>query len=127
MKARGLFLSTLVMGAVMAGCSNNDDVLQNVESKEIQKSDSYIAINIVAPGVGSRAVEEFVAGTADENAVNNALFVFYNQDGEVVQAVDVEGADLEKWTDGDGSADKISNAVIVLNNPHLILHRLWHC
>ena len=117
MKARGLFLSTLVMGAVMAGCSNNDDVLQNVESKEIQKSDSYIAINIVAPGVGSRAVEEFVAGTADENAVNNALFVFYNEDGDFVQAVDVEGADLEKWTDGDGSADKISNAVIVLNNP----------
>jgi hypothetical protein len=116
MKTRGLFMSALMMGAVMAGCSN-EDVLQDIDSKEIQKRDSYIAINIVAPGVDSRAEDDFVAGTAKENAVNNALFVFYNNSGDFVQAVDVAGADLEEWTDGTGSVDKISNAVIVLSNP----------
>ena len=116
MKTRGLFMSALMMGAVMAGCSN-EDVLHDIDSKEIQKSDSYIAINIVAPGVDSRAEDDFVAGTAKENAVNNALFVFYNNSGDFVQAVDVAGADLEEWTDVTGSVDKISNAVIVLSNP----------
>ena len=90
MKTRGLFMSALMIGAVMAGCSN-EDVLQDIDSKEIQKSDSYIAINIIAPGVDSRAEDDFVAGTAKENAVNNALFVFYNNSGE----------ELEVWFERD--------------------------
>ena len=116
MKTRGLFLSALMMSAVMAGCSN-EDVLQDVESKEMQKSDSYIAINIVAPGVDSRAENDFANGTAAESTVKNALFVFFNNQDEFVQAVDVNASDLEEWSDGTGSVDKISNTVLVLNNP----------
>ena len=53
MKKRGLFLSALFMSAVFAGCSN-EEVLPDVEPREVKNSDSYIAVNIVAPGVDSR-------------------------------------------------------------------------
>lgn len=124
MKSRGLFLSALMMTAVWAGCSNEEG-LDNIQPREIEKSDSYIAVNIVAPGVNSRAADDnFLVGTATENAVNSALFVFFDENGGFVQAVDVDATDLNDWTkvpdEEDGtvpSVDMISSAVIVLNNP----------
>ena len=118
MKTRGLFLSALMMGAVLAGCSN-EEVPQNVEPREVQKSDSYIAVNIVAPSAASRATTDggFVAGTEAENTVNKALFVFFNENGGFVEAVGATGDELKPWTAGEGTVDQISTAVIVLNNP----------
>ena len=114
MKSRGLFLSALLMGAVMAGCSN-DDVMSIENEKSLMKSDNYIAVNIVAPSdFGSRGTEgEFKAGSADENAVKDAWFVFYNATGDYIDAVE---GDLE-WSEGTGSVEKISTAMIVLSNP----------
>ena len=116
MKTRGLFLSALMMGAVLAGCSN-EEVPQNVEPKEVQKSESYVAVNIVAPSAASRATEDggFVAGSETENTVNNALFVFFNENGGFVQAVGATGDDLKPWTAGGGTVDQISNVVLVLD------------
>lgn len=116
MKTRGLFLSALMMGAVLAGCSN-EEVPQNVEQKEVQKSESYVAVNIVAPSAASRATEDggFVAGSETENTVNNALFVFFNENGGFVQAVGATGDDLKPWTAGGGTVDQISNVVLVLD------------
>ena len=82
MKTRGLFLSALMMGAVMAGCSN-EEVLDDVHvEKNNGQKESYMAINIVAPdATNSRAVEDggFAAGSADENAVDNLVLVFFPQ------------------------------------------------
>ena len=117
MKTRGLFLSALMMGAVLAGCSN-EEVPQNVEPRDVQKSDSYIAVNIVAPSAASRATTDggFVAGTEAENTVNNALFVFFNENGGFVEAVAASGEDLKEWTAGEGTVDQISNVVLVLED-----------
>lgn len=117
MKTRGLFLSALMMGAVLAGCSN-EEVPQNVEPRDVQKSESYIAVNIVAPSAASRVAEDggFVAGSETENAVNNALFVFFNESGGFVQAVPAAGDDLKPWTAGEGTVDQISNVVLVLED-----------
>ncbi|MBQ3609046.1 MAG: Mfa1 family fimbria major subunit [Bacteroidaceae bacterium] len=117
MKTRGLFLSALMMGAVLAGCSN-EEVPQNVEPRDVQKSESYVAVNIVAPSAASRATTDggFVAGTEAENTVNNALFVFFNENGGFVEAVAASGEDLKEWTAGEGTVDQISNVVLVLED-----------
>ena len=117
MKTRGLFLSALMMGAVLAGCSN-EEVPQNAEPRDVQKSESYVAVNIVAPSAASRATTDggFVAGTEAENTVNNALFVFFNENGGFVEAVAASGEDLKPWTAGEGAVDQISNVVLVLED-----------
>lgn len=115
MKTKGLFLSALMMGAVLAGCSSDNDVMNNEENKSAAKGDSYIAVNIVNPGVGSRAADDAV-GTDEENEVKSALFVFFNDNGGFVQAESVDVSDFS-WEPGDGPASKVSNAVIVLSKP----------
>ena len=116
MKTRGLFLSALLMGAVMAGCSN-EEVLNNEVENSAKKSDNYVSVNIVAPGgFGSRGADEgFENGVGDESKVNDAIFLFYDASGNFV---DASKADLNPWTDGNtGSIEKVSSAVIVLSNP----------
>lgn len=116
MKTKGLFLSALMMGAVLAGCSSDNDVMNNEENKGAAKGDSYIAVNIVNPGVGSRAADDAV-GTDEENEVKSALFVFFNDNGGFVQAESVDVSEFS-WNDGgEGPASKVSNAVIVLSKP----------
>ena len=115
MKTRGLFLSALLLGAVMAGCSN-EEVLVNEDGKSSKKSDNYIAVNIVAPtDTGSRGADGgFDAGSDNENEVNDAWFVFYNASGGYVDAVKGE---LEWAESTSGSIEKISSAMVVLSNP----------
>ena len=110
MKTRGLFLSALMMGAVMAGCSN-EEVLDNpqVQKKNVQK-EQYVAINIQSPDdVRSRAEGDvYAVGTAAENAVAEALLVFFDADNKVVEAkvenfeftpVDETNPEIEKKSD----------------------------
>ena len=115
MKTRGLFLSALMMGAIFVGCSNEEEVLNNAPETKANAGDNYIAVNIVAPNdVISRGVEgDFQAGSDEENAVSSAMFVFYNANGGVVDAVSAE----LKWTSGAGSVEKISNAMVILSDP----------
>ena len=79
MKTRGLFLSALLMGAVWAGCSQ-DEVLNDVQQeRKVVQEESYVSIKIVAPkDASSRAVTDggFKAGLAEENAVNDLVLVF---------------------------------------------------
>ena len=79
MKTRGLFLSALMMGAVMAGCSNEE-----VLNDDFQKPDGneyYMAVNIFTSGVNSRAADDFVAATDVEVEVKNAVFYFLDEKG----------------------------------------------
>ena len=119
MKTRGLFLSALMMGAVMAGCSNEevlDDI--HVEKKNGQK-ESYMAINIVAPDATvSRAAEDggFAVGSSEENAVKNLVLVFFDKNGNFYDAQDRNDF---TWNDTDSSnpeTEKTSNVVVVFEN-----------
>jgi len=115
MKTKDLFLSALFMGAILSGCSNEDEVMNN-GGENNTKSDSYIAVNIVNPSAASSRAENDANGTDEENEVNNALFVFFNDGGVYIDASEVAANEFE-WTEGSGSASKISNAVIVLSEP----------
>lgn len=116
MKTRGLFWGALMMSAVLAGCSNEEDVMNNEGKKNEIKGDSYVAVNIVNPSAGSRAADDDANGTDAENEVKSALFVFFNENGGFVDASEVKGEDLS-WEDGTAPASKISSAVIVLEKP----------
>ena len=104
MKTRGLFLSALLMGAVMASCSQ-DEVMNDASEKSAKNSENYVAVNIVAPGgFGSRGTDGGYADGAtgtnvaiDESKVSDAIFVFYDKDGGFV---DVTNASLSSWADG---------------------------
>lgn len=115
MKTKSLFLSALFLGAILSGCSNENDVLNNAEENNT-KSDSYIAVNIVNPSAASSRAADDANGTDEENEVKSALFVFFNDNGAYVDASEV-GANEFEWSEGTGAASKISNAVIVLSNP----------
>lgn len=120
MKIKGLLLGMLACAALGA-CTNND-LVEGAGSENVT-GNSYIAISILSPNAtGPRATDgDFEAGRSNENAVNSAVFLFFNEAGALVQAVDGNPAELAKpdgtWTDGTGSSEKISNAVIVLENP----------
>ena len=115
MKTKDLFLSAFFMGAILSGCSNEDEVMNN-GGENNTKSDSYIAVNIVNPSAASSRAADDANGTDEENEVKSALFVFFNDGGTYVDASEVSADEFE-WTEGSGPASKISNAVIVLSKP----------
>ena len=115
MKTRGLFLSALMMGAIMASCSSNDELNEiAVEKKNVQK-ESYMAINIFAANEsGSRATDGgFKAGTAEENAVKDLVLVFFDAEGNFYNA---QTPTLEWETvSGNTSIEKKSDVVVVFD------------
>lgn len=116
MKTRGLFLSVLMMGAVMAGCSN-EEVLNN----DYQKPDGneyYMAVNFFTSGAASRAAEDFAAASDDELAVNNAVFYFLDENGNSCADPYMHGAlTLSSSSHHADSDDKEATPIIVMKNP----------
>ena len=119
MKTRGLFLSALMMGAVMVGCSNEevlDDI--HVDKKNGQK-ESYMAINIVAPdAVSSRSVEDetFEVGSSDENVVKNLVLIFFDKNGNFYDAQDRNDFTWSTSGTSNPETEKSSNIVVVFEN-----------
>ncbi len=117
MKTRGLFLSALMMGAVMAGCSN-EEVLNN----DFQKPDGneyYMAVNIFSSGTASRAANDFAAASDAEVAVNNAVFYFLDEAGNSCAEPYMYEKSLELSGSGhhEDSDDKEATPIIVMKNP----------
>ena len=115
MKTRGLFLSALFMSAVFAGCSNNEEINEIPKERKIVQKESFVAINIVAPdATGSRAGTEgeFAAGSAEENAVNDLVLVFFDANGNYYDAQ----SPAFNWEAVDGTnpaVEKKSDVVVV--------------
>lgn len=99
--------------AALASCSNNDLVEENGVTPEL-KGDAYIAVSIVNPesgfGRAATAGDEEV-GTAAENSVEKAAFVFFDAAGNYVTKVQIAGTELDL-----SDKKQQSNAVLVLNN-----------
>lgn len=117
MKIKSLLFGLLACTALVA-CSNEDLVGDEGNNEKPLEGDAYVAVNFVMPGGTSRALGNFDDGTADENKVTSATFLFFNGSGQgCANPKTIGGKDLEAWSDGTGSIDKISKAVIVLENP----------
>lgn len=116
MKLRKLMFGALACLA-FAACSDDNDVVSNVNAGVEDGADQMVKINIVAPA-GTRA--GFQAGTEAENKVSNAVFVFFNN-GTFVQASHASEIDFTfTGTSGDGTVEKISQAVVLLNEPKVL-------
>lgn len=102
-----------------AACSDDNDVVSNVNAGAEGDADQMVKINIVAPA-GTRAVPNgYEAGEDDENAVTNALFVFFNN-GAFVQASSASKIDFTATDNGNNNVEKISQAVVLLNEPKVL-------
>ena len=112
MKIKGLLLGMFACAA-LASCTNNDLVEDSGVTPEL-KGDAYIAVSIVNPesgfGRAATAGEEEV-GTAAENSVDKAAFVFFDKSGNYVTKVQIAGTELNLSED-----KQKSEAVLVLNN-----------
>lgn len=117
MKIKSLLFGLLACTALVA-CSNEDLVGDEGNNEKPLEGDAYVAVNFVMPGGTGRALGNFDDGTADENKVTSATFLFFNGSGQgCANPKTIDGKELETWSDGTGSIDKISKAVIVLENP----------
>ena len=83
MKLSKYLVGTLAC-ALMAGCAN-EDVQENVQTGSGGK-EAYMAVNLIAPNVTSRAT--FDEGSGNESTVGSARFYFFDNEGN---AVDVNG------------------------------------
>ena len=117
---KSLLIGMLACSAMVA-CTNTDEPENN--GNEIQKDgDKFVAVNIVMSGdAKSRTTGDFIEGSAEETAVNDAVFLFL--DGEYKGCADpcyVDGDKLKQWstnvTDPANGGHLISQAVLVINN-----------
>ena len=116
MKTRGLFLSALMMGAVMVGCSNEEVVENKFQTPD--GNEYFMAVNFFGSGAGSRAAEDYAAAEGDEATVNNAVFYFLDENGNSCADPYTHGAlTLGESTHHADSDDKESTPIIVMKNP----------
>lgn len=117
MKIKSLLFGLLACTALVA-CSKEDLEGDEGNNEKPLEGEAYVAVNFLMLGATNRALGNFDDGTTDENKVTSATFLFFNGNGQgCANPKTVDGKDLEDWSDGSGSIDKISKAVIVLENP----------
>ena len=114
---------------MMSACGSDNDIEGGATRPG--SDPQYLAVNIVNVGTTpTRAGEDYVNGTDEENKINKVRFYFFNGDGSpyLIKATgtEVTGGDNINWleaTPGDAtttpgsstSVEKITNAVLVIN------------
>ncbi len=113
------------MGLLFTGCSADD--LQGPAGDGVSESDQayYVSMSISGDGAQSRAVgdngtpvegTDFEDGTPNsENLINNAYFVFYDSEGNVVGdivPVELDDSHLAEVTTPDGTVERRYKSVV---------------
>lgn len=123
MKIKSLLVGMLASAAFVA-CTNNDEleVINGNESAE----KAYLAINLNYASTGSRAETEgtstipnFQVGSADENAVNNVSFFFFDADGNAYAVNGTsnrldKGYEAEENGTGDVNVEETSKPILLI-------------
>lgn len=109
MKTRSFVLGLLAFAAL---CACNKEA--QPAAPEVLGEDAYVAVNIRATGTDTKATGDFRFGTDAENAVTNALFLFYDAAGNpATSATPTLGA----WSNNsDGTNVASTQTVLVLKN-----------
>ena len=124
-------LFPLACAALMMSACGSDNDIEGGATKP-GSDPQYLAVNIVNVGTTpTRAGEDYVNGTDEENKINKVRFYFFNGDGtpyliKATGADGVTGSGTVNWleaTPGDDNTtsgtpshvDKITNAVLVIN------------
>lgn len=110
-----MFLTTLAI----AGCSNDDDLIDKGKEDQENGQLRYLAVNIVTPkdpGVRSASNGGFAQGSENEDAAEKATFVLLDKGNNVVSVL--SNQPLNPWK-GLGnyapSVENVSTAVLVVN------------
>lgn len=114
---------------MMSACSSDDG--NGSENPNIASESQYLAVNIVNVGTTpTRATEDYVNGTDDENKINTIRFYFFHADGSPYVLTNTTetttGTDVN-WLEqnppitttpptpaGQGTVDKVTEAVLVI-------------
>lgn len=104
MRKKNLFLSILA-GLTLIGCSSENDVLTGGDTDPVNKSTSYMAVNLMSSDVmGTRALAGYEDGASEENKVTSVRFYFFNGAGGAVNVkYQTNGSYVNyyDWTPGD--------------------------
>lgn len=122
-------LFPLACAALMMSACSSDDPSNGVSTGV--NDPQYLAVNIVNVGATpTRASEEYVNGTEDENKITKVRFYFFNGDGSPYIIKNpgvggVSGGDPKNWleasptddttTPGSSNVEKITQTVLVIN------------
>lgn len=123
-----LKLFPLACAALMMSACSSDDPSNGVSTGV--NDPQYLAVNIVNVGATpTRASEEYVNGTEEENKITKVRFYFFNGDGSPYIIKNpgggVSGGDPKNWleasptddttTPGSSNVEKITQTVLVIN------------
>lgn len=121
-------LFPLACAALMMSACSSDDPSNGVSTGA--NDPQYLAVNIVNVGATpTRASEEYVNGTEDENKITKVRFYFFNGDGSPYIIKNpgggVSGGNPKNWleasptddttTPGSSNVEKITQTVLVIN------------
>lgn len=121
-------LFPLACAALMMSACSSDDPSNGVSTGA--NDPQYLAVNIVNVGATpTRASEEYVNGTENENKITKVRFYFFNGDGSPYIIKNpgggVSGGDPKNWleasptddttTPGSSNVEKITQTVLVIN------------
>lgn len=112
-------LAYLFAGMAAFGlCSCSSDEPSNPEGNIAKGDVAYLNVNIIATGTGSRATDGgFEYGQANENAVNNAYFYFYDEQGNFV-------TESNTWANGSTNSNTPTENIEVFGNNTVVLEGL---
>lgn len=122
MKTSRILLSLLAL-ATIVGCSEGNDENQVVNPNEGDVS--YLAVKLKAAGDLSRATDsDFADGSDDENAVENAVFFFFDAYGNPANVIEPSpGSKVNYYSteltftteSSDANIEEVANPVVVIN------------
>ena len=109
MKTRSFVLGLFAFAAL---CACNKEA--QPAAPEVLGEDAYVAVNICATGTDTKATGDYKFGTAAENDVTNALFLFYDAAGNPATSATPT---LGLWSNNsDGNNVASMQTVLVLEN-----------
>lgn len=96
---------SILAGLTLIGCSSENDVLTGGDTDPVNKSTSYMAVNLMSSDVmGTRALAGYEDGVSEENKVTSVRFYFFNGAGGAVNVkYQTNGSYVNyyDWTPGD--------------------------
>lgn len=112
-------LFALFAMAVVIGCSKNDNA---PSPQEANGQASFLTVNFKSAGSITKAPEDmFEYGSTVENAVNNVVFYFFDENGDKYPVQDMQNfiaGNVEDWTASTDepavSIEKVSGLVLVI-------------
>ena len=114
MKTRNLFLSLFAFAAL---CACNKEA--QPETPQVLGEDACLSVRIMATDVATKATGDFELGSADENAVTNVLFAFFDEEGKFMYTSEY----IEfSWDKGETTpnVEDYSNATVVLDGKSIV-------